>query len=227
MPFGGIRLLEKSDCGKIRKIVYLGGFTNALAMKAALLIFFLFIGYNITQYLVNLVKMEAKGVKIYQFSAFRQISLLFYALLSAAIGSMLIYYAFISPVRKELWVAMLGLAAILLLLFILTFWMHLQYAAYQGESTLRFDPFDQEITLMSPRVKVRIRKAELAKAQWVRCYWPWMPWSEYEYMVLHLHNGSRLLLTSLLVPLPELKTLLAGKDVHIERRLICRIHKDF
>lgn len=196
-------------------------------MKAAALVFIIFIGYKIIHYLVNLVKLEAKGVKTFKFSATRQVMMLFYALLSAGVGGYLIYYSFTATVREEWRLPLLVLAALLLLLFGLTFWLHLQYAAYQGESTLRFDPADQELTLLSPRGKVRIRKSELARVQWVKCAWPLMVWSEYEYLVLHLHNGSRLLLTSLLVPLPELAPFFAGKEIRVEKRLISRIKKNF
>jgi hypothetical protein len=220
--FSGLKCLsaDSKDC------VY-WGITNYRPMRAALLIFFLFIGFNITRYLVNLVKMEARGVRVYTLTSIRQISLLFYALFGAVLAGFLIFHSLTGSMREELRLGFYVLAAILILLFGLTFWLHLQYAAYQGESSLQYDPSDLEISLQSPRVRVRIRKTELARVQWVKCSWPWMIWSDYEYMVLHLHNGSRLLLTSLLLPLKDLHHLFNGKEIRIEKRFICRIKKDF
>lgn len=196
-------------------------------MKTVLLIFVLFVGFNIARYLVNIFKLEAKGVKTYKLTTARQLLLFFYALLSGVAGSSIAHSAWTYSLKEEFRITLYVLAALLLLLAGITFALHVQYLAYQKDNILRFDPSDLVLTHLSEARQVRIRRADIASVRWVKCAWPKMVWGEYEYLVLHLHNGNRLLLTSLLLPFRELSPMFVGKEVRGKQRFICWIKKDF
>ncbi|MBG8553262.1 hypothetical protein [Hymenobacter guriensis] len=159
---------------------------------------------------------------MYRVSVARQVQLLFWPLLTLAVGLPLVWSAGLAaPLSAYEWLLTGALAALVLVFAGPALVLHLQYYLHNQATTLCFEPKKNQLEIYENDQLVPFSRQDVVRVQWVRCRSRRFFWSQYSFLRLHLRNGTTLTLTSLLTNLTPVAEFLRNTHLQEIRRWWC------
>lgn len=158
---------------------------------------------------------------VFQVTYWRGVYLLIWPLASLCVGLPLLRPLLAGPVQPWELVGFGVLAAVLLGFALPSLLLHLQYYRRNRHTTLLFDPKQNVLEVYEGPVSVPFRRADIREVEHARCRTRRVFWSNYEYLRLHLHDGRRVELTSLLTNLAPLAEFLRHTNLQTRPRWFC------
>ncbi|GAB2948685.1 hypothetical protein GCM10027048_12010 [Hymenobacter coalescens] len=158
---------------------------------------------------------------VFQVTYWRGVYLLIWPLASLSVALPLLRPLLVGPVRW--WeVALFGVLFAVVLGFALpSLLLHLQYYRRNRRTTLLFEPKRNFLEVYEGASQVSFQRADIREVEYGRCRARRAFWSNYEYLRLHLHDGRRVELTSLLTDLRPLAEFLRHTQLRPAWRWFC------
>ena len=160
----------------------------------------------------------SKRTHVYQATAARQLRLLFWPLLALGAGLSVLPAVAMGegPTSGFEWALTLGFIAFTLVLSGPALLLHLRYWLLTHDTTLVFQPTENRFEVYEAGQRLPFERRDLARVERVTCRARRSFWANYDYLLLHLHDGRLITLTSLLTELEPLVVFL--RSVPTERR---------
>ncbi|RSK30158.1 hypothetical protein [Hymenobacter metallilatus] len=159
---------------------------------------------------------------VYQPTAFRQFTLLFWPVLCLAVGLPFLVSFFLAEYTSAYELGLLlALAALVLGFSVPAFVLHTYYYFINQHTTLVFDPKQNVLEVYEASVRIPFGKSDIRQVEYVTCRSERLFWSPYVYLRLHLRSGEILTLTSLLVKLAPVAEFLRNTPLEHRQRWLC------
>lgn len=159
---------------------------------------------------------------VYRLGYARQLRLLFWPLLCLGVGMPFLgafFYA--EALAPHEWVLLLVMAIVVLGFAGPALLLHLQYGARNLHTTLIFEPKQNRLEVYEDNIRVPFEKHDLLRVERVTCRSRRPFWSTYDYLHLHLRNGQRLTITSLLIDLQTVTHFLRTTPLEQRQVWVC------
>jgi hypothetical protein len=158
---------------------------------------------------------------VFQVTYWRGVQLLLWPLASLCVALPMLRPLLAGVVRPWEW-GLFGLFLAFMLGFALpSLLLHWQYYRHNRHTTLLFDPKQNTLEVYEGAVPVPFQRPDIRRVEYVQCRTRRVFWSNYEYLRLHLHDGRRVELTSLLTNLQPLAEFLRHTSLERRRRWFC------
>ncbi|SDY77124.1 hypothetical protein [Hymenobacter psychrophilus] len=159
---------------------------------------------------------------VYQLSYGRQLRLLFWPLLCLGVGlPFLGAFFYADTLAPHEWVLLLFMMVVVLGFAGPALLLHTQYYAHNLNTTLVFEPKQNQLEVYEDSTRVPFEKHDLLRVERVICRSRRPFWSPYDYLRLHLQNGQTITLTSVLTDLRPLTEFLRNTPLEQRQAWIC------
>jgi hypothetical protein len=193
--------------------------------KILALLIVLVIAYQSLSPLINLFSRRRPVRKVYKVTFSKQLNHLFSATLLLLVPLLMAgsYYQFYEQLPLSVRVGVIALVSLCAISALISFYLYRQYSRRTPYYSLVYDSQANTMEVLLPAGKSILRLPYIRKAEWysTKNALRMMPWSNFEYFILELGNGNKVILTSLMIPPVQLESLLSGFDLKIIR------HKKF
>lgn len=152
----------------------------------------------------------------------RQLQLLFWPLLTLAVGGPLLGSGLLAAPLSSYDISLLSLLAVVVLGFAgPALVLHAQYYLRNQATRLIFEPKQNRLEVYENHHLIPFTRQQVARVEWVECRSRRFFWSQYHYLRLHLADGRVLTLTSLLTNLRPVAEFLRNTHLEQHRRWWC------
>ncbi len=171
-----------------------------------------------------LITVLSKERSVYAPDVSRHFFMLFWALLCLFIAGPLVVFYFTNPLMTPLEASLLLVLGVLLSSFALpVFFLHIQYFFNDFQKLVEIDKKNQTFKIYDVRKKLFYRKEDIRQGYRVQCRTAKFFWSNYEFITFEMTNGSRITITSLLMPLDKITRYLSSNRMELQHKTICFI----
>ncbi|OON70632.1 hypothetical protein [Hymenobacter sp. CRA2] len=158
---------------------------------------------------------------VFQVTYWRGVYLLIWPLATLAVALPLLRPLLAGPTTGLEMVFFGVLAAVVLSFAVPSFLLHAQYYRHNRHTTLLFDAKQNHFEVYEGAVPVPFSRADIERVEYAVCRTRRVFWSNYEYLRLHLRDGRRITLTSLLTGLEPLAEFLRHTHLSARKRWFC------
>ncbi|MDO1449435.1 hypothetical protein Q0590_24380 [Rhodocytophaga aerolata] len=189
--------------------------------KVLALLLVLVIAYQSLSPLINLFSRRKIRRKEYKVTFSKQLNHLFSATLLLLVPLVTIssYYQFYEQLPLYVKTGLIVLGSLCVISALVSLYLYREYSRKTPYDALIYDSQVHTMELSLPTGKSIIRLPNVHRVEWYRTQnaFRMMPWSNFEYFILELRNGSRVIVTSLMVPPAQFEALLNQLDLEIIR----------
>jgi hypothetical protein len=162
--------------------------------------------------------------RTYRPAFLRQFALLFWPLLCLGVGlPFLGSFFYAGTLATYELVLLTAIAAVVLGFSVPAFVLHGRYYVLNAATTLVFDPKQNVLEVYEGSRRIPFGKRDIARVERVTCQSDRLFWSPYNYLLVHLHGGQTVVLTSLLTKLEPLTEFLRNTPLEKRQRWFCWI----
>jgi hypothetical protein len=125
------------------------------------------------------------------------------------------YYQFYPQLPFSVKIGLAGLAILCGIGAWISFYLYAHYVKKTSYQSLIYDPKQFTIELLTYNSRQLIRLTHVRGVEWysIKNFLKIMPWSNFEYLVLELDNGSRAIITSLIIAPAQLHAVVSRFEV--------------
>ncbi|QIX62008.1 hypothetical protein FY528_04070 [Hymenobacter lutimineralis] len=158
----------------------------------------------------------------YHLTWVRQLQLLFWPLLTLAVGGPLVWAGLLAAPLSGYDILLVSLLAAVILGFAgPALVLHGQYYLRNQATSLIFEPKKNRLEVYENHLLIPFTRQQVVRVEWVECRSRRFFWSQYNYLRLHLADGHVLTLTSLLTNLRPVAEFLRNTQLEQHRRWWC------
>jgi hypothetical protein len=167
--------------------------------------------------LVKILTKKRISRKEYTLTFSKQFNHLFSATLLLVIPLLAVsnYYQFYPQLPFSVKIGLAGLAILCGIGAWISFYLYAHYVKKTSYQSLIYDPKQFTIELLTYNSRQLIRLTHVRGVEWysIKNFLKIMPWSNFEYLVLELDNGSRAIITSLIIAPAQLHAVVSRFEV--------------
>lgn len=192
--------------------------------KILALLVVLVIVYQSISPLIRVLIKKKPGRKEYKLTFSKQFNHLFSATLMLIIPLLCIgnYYQYYSQLPFALKTGLAGVALVCWIGAGISFYLYFHYVKKTTYQSLIYDPKQLIVEVLTLNSRSMIRLNQVRGVEWVsiKKSLKIMPWSNFEYFILELNNGSRIIITSLMMNPGLLHMLLSSFEMIEHKKVI-------
>ena len=192
--------------------------------KILTLLIALVVVYQSFSPLVKILTKKRISRKEYTLTFSKQFNHLFSATLLLVIPLLAVsnYYQFYPQLPFSVKIGLAGLAILCGIGAWISFYLYAHYVKKTSYQSLIYDPKQFTIELLTYNSRQLIRLTHVRGVEWysIKNFLKIMPWSNFEYLVLELDNGSRAIITSLIIAPAQLHAVVSRFEVIHHKKVI-------